>query len=349
MKANYFIPSNVKKAALVLMQYDYGVKERGYSFEYINVYQPMCDILGEENVILFDFYDLYKSKGKDYMNQKLFEFIKSEKPDFTLFCLFENEFNETTINELKSYTTTIAYFFDDPWRKKYVKHWIKYFNFFSTPDYYMYKSYIADDLNNAILSPFGFNENVYVKRELPQIYEVSFVGGYSPLRKWIVEYLAKENINIKVFGRGWNNDKAFISQEEMVNVFNQSIINLNLSNGTSKDIGMLASSIKSLKGIKHILLNRKNKEQVKGRHFEINACGGFQLSYFVPGLNLVYEIDKEIAVYEDIYNLADEIKLFLKNESMRTGIALNGYDRSIKEHSAQKYLCNLINCMFNKG
>jgi spore maturation protein CgeB len=348
MTKKYSITNSVKKAAVVLMRYDYGIKDRGFSFEYVNIYLPICDLLGKENVLIFDFFDEYKSSGKDSMNQKLLEFIKTEKPDFTLFCLFENEMDEGIVSSLRDYTKTVVYFFDDPWRQTYVRKWIDKFDYFSTSDYYMFQQYKSEGINKALYSPFGFNENVYLKKDLKPKYDVSFVGGYSPLRKWIVNSLLKDGIKIKVFGRSWGNDFSFISQDEMVDVFNQSKINLNLSNGISRDFGLLFNSLSSWRAVKHILLNKKNKEQVKGRHFEINACGGFQLSYFIPGLNLVYEIDKEIAVYEDVYNLANEIKFFLNNDELRLSIANKGYERSTHEHSAQKYLSQLINNMFNK-
>ena len=63
-----------------MMQHDYGIKESGLSFEYVNIYSPLCDILSKENVVLFDFFAEYKKSGKDQMNKKLRDFIKTEKP-----------------------------------------------------------------------------------------------------------------------------------------------------------------------------------------------------------------------------------------------------------------------------
>ncbi len=334
--------SNIKALA-VLMQHDYGVKERGPSFEYLNIYLPLCDIFGKENVLLFDFFDENKKNGKEAMNKKLYELAASEKPDVSIFCLFENEFYEQTITEIRNYTKTIAYFFDDPWRRDYVTKWRKHFDYFTTSDYYMLKRYELENIQNVIFCPFGFNASIYNKHELPVKYDVSFVGGFSPYRKWIIEKLKKEGIRVNVFGRGWTNKIDWISTEQMVEVFNQSAVNLNLSNGIYWDAGYLLSALKSIKALKHIALNRKKKEQVKGRHFEINACGGFQLSYFVPGLNIFYEIDREIAVYEHINALASEIKFFLKHDALRMEIAQRGYERSHKDHKAQMYLTKLIN------
>lgn len=341
--------NKIKKTIVVLIQYDYGIKARGLSYEYFNVFLPICNVLGKENVLLFDFYSEYKSIGKTAMNKKLLDYIKTERPDLTLFCLFENEFDENIISKLRNYTRTVAYFFDDPWRQNYVRHWIKYFDYFTSPDYYTFKQYELDGIKNAIYAPFGFNSQIYKKKDLPVKYDVSFVGGYSPLRNWIIDLLLKHGIKVNVFGRNWGSGINFVPQEEIVNIFNQSKINLNLSNGISNDINYLLWSLSSFKALKYNFTNKKNKEQVKGRHFEINACGGFQLSYFIPGLNLIYEIDKEIAVYEEIRNLPEVIRFFLGNNELRNEIAANGYLRSHKEHNSDLYIRKIINRVFNEA
>lgn len=335
------------KVFIAVLKYDYGVKARGYSYEYYNIYLPVCDLFGEENVFLFDFYSEYKSAGKRGMNNKLKEIIESEKPDIALFSLFENEFDEGTVSSLRDKTKTVSYFIDDPWRIEFARHWRKYFHYFSTPDYYTYRKYLLENISNVIYAPFGFNPKIYKKIEGGYKYDVSFVGNYSPYRKWIVDYLERNGIHVSVFGRNWGKYGSWVSQEEVVNIFNQSRINLNVSNAVSYDLSFLAHSFFSVRDWKELLLLKKNKEQVKGRHYEINGCGGFQLSYFVPGLNLVYEIEKEIAVYENVRNLPEEINFFLNNEELRNEIAQNGYLRSRNDHKADKYLGTLINKVLN--
>ena len=330
------------KAIVALMKYDYGVESRGYSYEYYNIYLPLCDILGNSNVMLFDFYSEFKSSGKNSMNKKLKELIISEKPDFTLFVLFENEFDEVIVSSLRDHTRTVVYFIDDPWRTDFAKKWMTHFSFFTTPDYYMLKKYESEGLTNVIYSPFGFNDKIYEKRYLPVKYDVSFVGGYSPFRQWILRQLKNRGINVNVFGRGWESEKSWVSQDEIINIFNQSKINLNLSNSINYDLKFLCWSLFNPRSYKPLLLLRKTKEQIKGRHYEINGCGGFQLSYFVPGLNLAFEIDKEIAVYENNNQLANEIIFFLKEEEIRNKIAVNGYNRSQKDHKASGYLKTLV-------
>ena len=109
------------KAFVSILKYDYGVKSRGYSYEYYNIYLPLCDILGKENVVLFDFYTEYKSSGKQGMNKKLREIVVSGKPDFALFSLFENEFDVEVVSSLRDHSKTISYFMDDPWRVDFAR------------------------------------------------------------------------------------------------------------------------------------------------------------------------------------------------------------------------------------
>lgn len=337
------------KILLVLMEHDYGVTTRGPSYEYTNIYLPTLSLFGKDNTFHFDFFAEYKKSGKDEMNKKLLQYAEEVKPDICLFCLYTDEIYVSTIQKLNSFSKTTAYFFDDPWRQKFVRHWIQYFSFFSTPDYYMYRQYISEGVKNVIYTPFGYNEYIYIRNDLPQKYEVSFVGGYSSYRQWMVDLLRKAGLDVHVFGRGWKGDQKWISTEDMVDIFNQSAVNLNLSNGISYNLFHLLHSLKSPRAVKQILLNRKIKEQVKGRHYEINGCGGFQLSYFVPGLNLVYSIDKEIAVFEDPSLLAQQIKFFLKNDDFRKEIAGNGYIRSQKEHKASSYLGSLYKQIMEKS
>lgn len=331
------------KILTVMMKYDYGVEQRGYSYEYYNVHLPLCDVAGENNVILFDFFAEFNRNGKAAMNKRLKELIKIEKPDLSIFCLFRDEFDDSVLDEIRSFTKTVAYFFDDPWRQDFVRHWIKHFDYFTTSDYYSLTSYHSEGIENVIHCPFGYNENIYKKFDVEKKYDVSFVGGQNGYRSWLINILKKNKINVNVFGRDWNNKGGWITQEEMVMIFNQSKINLNLSNNFSKDYRFLLYSLSKPRELIRAIRTKKYKEMVKGRHFEINACGGFQLSFFAPALNLVYKIDKEIAVYEDISSIADHIKFFLNNEPIRNKIALKGYERSQNDHSAQKYLKNLIN------
>ena len=329
------------KVLVALMLYDYGKKERGYSYEYYNVYLPLKDKFGDQ-VLIYDYHSAYLQAGLGAMNRQLAGMIRSEKPDVTVFCLYKEQFEDGYLAEYRKHTSTVAYFIDDEWRQGFVKRYVAHFDHFTTRDYYMYRAYLSQGLTRVIHCPLGFNKNLYQKRDLPLKYDVSFVGGISPERRWIINYLNKQGIKVHVFGRGWGGGKDWVSQEQMVDIFNQSRINLNLTNSKLYDIRFLISLLKTPWILNSIRKSPKNKEGLKGRLYEICGCGGFQLSFYVRGLNLEYEIDREIVVYENIDSIADYVRFYLENENLRAQVADRAYQRSLRDHSAQEYLANMV-------
>ncbi|QWD60431.1 glycosyltransferase [Polynucleobacter sp. MWH-UH35A] len=267
------------------------------------------------------------------MNQKLLKLVQEWKPAITLFSLYTDQFNPEVVDELRRYTKTICFFHDDTWRVDYSRFWAKQFDFFTTPDFYGERKYREIGLPNAIYFPFGCNEKISRNLEIPKKYDVSFVGGWHPHREWLIKRIKKAGIKVEVFGYGWPNGE--IDQEGMIRVFNESRINLNLTNSSSWDVRYLTSS---LHAIKSSLRSKKTIEQLKARIFEVNGCNAFQLSYFVEGLANCYEIDKEIAVYVDVNDLIDKIKFYLAHDELRESIAQAAYSRTIRNHTfAQRF------------
>ena len=132
----------------------------------------------------------------------------------------------------------------------------------------------------------------------------------------------------------------------MVQVINQSKINLNLSNSVSWDLRYLLSSPRALYTA---LRSAKRVEQIKARPFEINGCGGFQLSYYVEGLEQYYEIGQEIAVYLDMDDLINKVNYYLAYEDEREAIAERGYQRTLSEHTyKQRFQSVLTQMGFNE-
>ena len=150
-------------------------------------------------------------------------------------------------------------------------------------------------------------------------------------------------MEVHAWGYGWPNGR--LSFEAMVDVFNQSKINLNLSNNESWDFRYIFSLARPLKETLRVAkstfratVKRDAKvcEQVKARHFEINACGGFQLSYYVEGLESHYQIGNEIAIYGSIDEIVEKVRYYLEYENEREDIAWNGYERAFHDHTMDK-------------
>lgn len=317
------------KILVVCMLHTYGDPKREYSFEYFNFYQVL-KAMGHE-VEIFDYAAEIKSLGKSEMNQKLLVKVKESQPTVTLFSLYTDQFEPETINALRAHTKTFCFFHDDTWRVEYSRHWARQFDFFSTPDLHGEMKYRELGLANAIYFPFGCNERISRKLDVPKKYDVSFVGGWHPYREWLINRISKAGISVEVVGHRW--PKGEIDQEGMVRIFNESRINLNFSNSASWDLRYLASSPWA---IINRLRSKKNIEQMKARMFEVNGCGAFQLTYYVEGLAHCYDIDREIGVYTDADDLVEKVRFYLAHVELRESIAAAGYERTLKDHTFAK-------------
>lgn len=314
------------KILMVCMAHDYGDPSRGHSYEYCNFYQSLKD-LGHE-VTLFDYMAELKHISKAEMNSKLLALVQGTRPDLAMFSLYTDQFDPATVKQLSSYTRTLSFFHDDTWRVEFSQFWARQFDFFTTPDLYGERKYASLGLPNAIHFPFGSNENLYRKTASVKKYDVTFVGGWHPYREWLIKRLRKGGIDVQTAGYQW--PCGMVSHEQMVTLFNESRINLNMTNSTTWDARYLISSPRALS---NRLRSPKTIEQLKARHFEINGCGAFQLSYYVEGLETYYEISKEIAIYVDPDDLLAKVKLYLADDELRESIALAGYKRTLSEHT----------------
>ena len=326
------------KILLAIMQYDYGNSSSGHSYEYTNYYSSLVQ-MGHE-VVLFDYMSELQRHGKKKMNSMLSDRAKEIRPDLAIFHLYTDQFDVAVIDKSKNYTVTLSIFHDDTWREQYAIYWAQHFNFFTTPDYFSLRKYLALGLNGVLFFPYGCNETLYRKMDAPKVHDVSFVGRWHPYRQWLVNRIKKAGISINARGPGWRG--GMVDHDEMVRLFNQSRINLNFSNSASWDARYLCSSPRALIDR---LRSRKVVEQLKARHFEINGCGGFQLSYYVAGLEKLYLIGDEIAIYDAPEDMIEKIRFYLKNEDMRESIASAGYQRTLSEHTFNKRFGELFNSM----
>ncbi|WP_374334974.1 glycosyltransferase [Leeia sp.] len=311
------------------MLHSYGDPRREYSYEYFNFFLTL-QAMGHE-VELFDYMGEIRATGKEAMNHKLLEKVKQWQPDVSIFSLYTDQFDPATIESLKQHSKTFCFFHDDTWRVEYSQYWAGKFDFFSSPDLHAATKYRELGLENCIYFPFGCNKDVFKKTATEKKYDVSFVGGWHSYRDWLIRKLRRAGIKVHAFGHGW--PAGEVAQDKMVDIFNASRINLNLSNSVSWDLRYLASSPRALV---NRLRSKKSIEQMKARIFEVNGCGSFQLSYFVEGLACCYEIDQEIGVYADADDLVEKVRFYLAQEELRESIAAAGYARTLRDHTYER-------------
>lgn len=315
------------KIVPIFLRYDYGIKSRGDSLEYKGFYKAFKKITN--NVYPF-WYDSYLGK-EEKLQKEVINFVDNIKPDIIFFILYKNEFRFAMLDYLKNKYITINWFCDDQWRFNiFTKYYAPHFTYSVTTDKYSLSKYKEIGYKNVILSQwasFGYNENID-SYKVKYKYDVSFVGGISGYRKWVVRELLKRGIKVKCFGYGWSNGK--VSFNDMAEIFKVSRINLNISNSASYDIRYIFSSLKSLR---EFVKAKKRTEQIKARNFEIPTFGGFQLTNYIVSLEDYFDIGSEVAVYTTIEDLVLQISYYLDNEKERKRILINSHKKAKNEYT----------------
>ncbi len=298
-------------------RWDQGDPNRGLSFDHANFYCTLTNM--DVDITYYDCLENTRKLGKRKMNQRLWETVVEEKPDLLFCILMRDEFDPGTIERISQETSTITYnwFCDDHWRyDNYSKYWAPKFNWVSTTDDQSMLKYRRDGYQTVIKTQWGENPFLYLKKELPVKYDVTFIGQVHSNRKKLVKNLEKQGVSIRCFGSGWPEGR--VSQETMIDIFNQSKINLNFNNSSTN---------------KWFRFWKKDREQIKGRNFEVPGTGGFLLTGLADNLERYFDLDREIGIYHAEEDISERIQFYLSNDEKRTNIAAAGYERCQRDHS----------------
>jgi spore maturation protein CgeB len=161
--------------------------------------------------------------------------------------------------------------------------------------------------------------------------DLSFMGAGYPNRRAAFRRLT--NFDLKIWGTEWDEDPVLkphlrmkdvrISPEEAVRIFNAAKINLNLH-----------SSVKAEPAVTF-------GDFVNPRTFEIAACGAFQL---VDERGLLPELfaKGEVATFNSLEDLKNQVDYYLKHPEERTAIAEKGLARTLKDHTYQMRMQTLL-------
>ncbi len=339
-------------------KYDYGQPERGYCFEHYNFYNSLVGM--GHDVLYFDFPTIANQTSRAAMNRRLLETVKAEKPDAMFTVVWGDHLDPVTVRRISNETDTVTlnWYCDDHWQfDRLSRRWTPCFNYAVTTAQSTLAKYERLGYHNVIKSQWGANHRLYRKLDLPLKYDVSFVGLPHGSRRATIQALRDAGIDVRVWGNGWEGGR--LSQEQMIEVFNQSRINLNFSeascNGrTTGRLGKLAyrylqRPIDKLPGGWRItkagraLASKATRlagttatpppMQIKGRNFEVPGCGGFMMTGYADNLSDYYQPGQEIATFSGTNDLIDKVRHYLVNEPLRAAVAQAGYERTLSEHT----------------
>ena len=335
-------------------KYEYGRKEWGLAGIEYRDFLGTLEKMPNVTVSFFAVDETMAKLGRDEMNKQLVALVEDQKPDLLFTLLFEDEIKKETINYItrKTQTKTFNWFADDHWRLPvFSRYWAPLFTMVGTTDSEAPEKYRRLGITNVIKTQWGVNQYVFKPQDNNNYNDknnITFVGTDYGIRSKYVRGLIALGLPAQGFGKGFEGGK--IDQQKMIEIFSVSKINLNFTESAyisfkqrmkllakmfiKKEQGKFKFAPNIISGLKSAAGARRR--QIKGRNFDIPACGGFLLTGDADNLRAYYMPDKEIAIFSNFDELAEKCKYYLEHPTERAAIAKAGYDRTIREHTYEQ-------------
>ena len=172
---------------------------------------------------------------------------------------------------------------------------------------------------NALFWPEGANPDFFRPQNIPFEHDVTFCGQRYGQRPLLIDYLRRQGIKVACFGKEW--EHGYQTNESLVKIFNASRINLGFGFVTESD-----------------------DQCLKGRDFEIPACGAVYLTSHNEDLARVYRIGTEIETYRDFADCAAKIKALMADPTRCERMRRAARQAVLARHSWSLRIRQLIDC-----
>lgn len=287
------------------------------------------------------------------LSQAVYAQAEESKPDLVL-AMAQAPVNRLLLKKLKQDNIpTAMWFVEDYQIFPYWQIFAPLYDFFFVIQKEPFLNKLREEKNvNAFYLPMAADIHFHKKQELTKEEEkfygadLSFMGAGYPNRRRAFRSLL--NHNFKIWGSDWNDDELLakyvqkngqrISSEESLKIYSASKINLNLH-----------SSIHADKLISH-------GDFVNPRTFELASIGAFQLTdrrslmdeLFICSTLKNPRDDAELAVFDSMEELQENIIFYLNNPELREKIAENARKRVQKEHTYTHRMQTMLDCIREK-
>lgn len=84
------------------------------------------------------------------------------------------------------------------------------------------------------------------------------------------------------------------------------------------------------------------KSGIPLRVWDVLGAGGFLITNYQPELDLYFELDRDLVVFESKQELAKKVSYYLEHEEIRREIAKNGYEKVKLNHSYKKRMEQML-------
>jgi spore maturation protein CgeB len=294
---------------LVLGRHNYGHPRRGGATEY-QAFGGALRALGHE-VVHFESWDRTAWRDFAELNGALFDCVRQEQPDVLVLIplLYEVWLETLDLIRARSPCRIIVWTTDDSWKyQESSRFYARHCDLITTTYASRLADYKADGTDHVLLTQWAADSTRLRAPRAAAACDlgVTFVGGAHADRRRRIDELSRAGIAVQCFGQGW--PSGAVSTEEMLDIFNRSLVSLNFSNATGG-------------------------RQLKARTFEVPGAGGFLLSEYAPGLEAFYRENDEMLVWRTSADLIEKIEWILARPAERDRMAQAACERTRREHT----------------
>jgi len=268
------------------------------------------------------------------INELLFQISCKYRPDLVLVC--EGELlKEAALERIRRVVGSKLVFwtFDDPQLIERHLKVARWYDYSLTNSLHAVQTYKENGITSVSYLPWGCDPHIHKRIILDDLKDATYksdvclYGGFHARR---VVFLRKiSDIRLGIWGRGWN---RLPSDDPLRKLWKGSII-------------WLTELVKMYSGAK-IALNIQRTETTAttttSRMWEATACGAMLLTEKVSGIDLAFEVGKEVICYENENDLREKAMFYLSDEEIRRKVASTGQARSRRDHTVSNRLRKII-------
>ena len=230
------------------------------------------------------------------------------------------------IKKICKSTTAFFYNNDDPFGESYHKiYWKNYFKGLKYVDHiFYYRNKNKIDYEKMGFSNISLLRSYYISKfnyniDCEKMNDVVFIGHYeNDGRDDLFKYLHNNGVKLKIYGPEWNRSKWFNYFKKKGMIFDSlSLPSYNLVLNQSK--------------ISIVLFSKLNNDGYTRRCFEIPLTKSLMICQESDEIKNIFHEDEEIILFKNQFDLANKIKKYLKDTSLREKIVKNCYDRVLKD------------------
>ncbi len=300
-------------------------------------YKPVAAL---NKAIQRQFYKKDFYKHPKISNNALKKLLNEKKPDFVLVIGFLYRFFDLQlIQQLKNEQGFKLYLYDtDSCNLFSNKRELVYFFTEELPLYdhiFSFSKTTTEFINNnhrlnASYFPFGANP-ITSTENTDKKHDVLFIGSADMRRIFLLEHLTEHQLCI--YGSKWQRNNELISSRLKEKINYQSVWGDKLHSLLHQSKIILNITRSGFYGV---------ETGVNLRIFETLAARGFLLTEYCSELNELFEIGQHIETYRDSEELRDKVNYYLKNDTQREKIALQGHQYFLEKYTWQQRIKELL-------